>query len=106
MTDNPHSNSQPRWLRLKAACLYVNLSRNAMLQKLRAGTGPKFHVSPGSRFKIFWSGDLDDWILNAPTHPVTPAERERLAKLQAGAARVLEERRARRQAKPEEDMTA
>jgi hypothetical protein len=106
MTGNPKINAHPRWLHFKAMCRYVDLSRSAMEVKLAKGTGPKFHKSPGSRNLIFWSGDLDAWILNAPPHPVTPVERQRLAKLQAGAERVRQERRARRRAEMSEDVTA
>ena len=106
MTDNPRPNSQPRWLHLKAAARYVDLSVSAMALKLSNGTGPKFHRSPGSRFKIFSTLDLDDWIVNAPERVPTQAERERLAKLQEGAERVRQERRARRRTENNEDMTA
>jgi hypothetical protein len=106
MTDNPHPTSPGHWLRLKAACKHLNISTVTLTKKLNAGTGPRSYQSPGSRFRIFWSGDLDAWILNAPPHPVTPAERERLAKLQAGAERVRQERRERRATKIEGSVTA
>jgi hypothetical protein len=106
MTDNLHPNSQGRWLHFKAMCRYVDLSPSAMTAKLIAGTGPRSYQSPGSRNKIFWSGDVDDWVVNAPERVLTQAERGRLIKLQEGAARVREERRARRQGKTEEVVTA
>jgi hypothetical protein len=106
MIDETLPTSQGRWMRLKSASKYVNLSPSAMAQKLAAGNGPKFYRSPGSRFRLFWTGDLDAWILSAPKHPVTQAERERLIKFQEGAERAREERRARRQAKIGEDVTA
>jgi hypothetical protein len=89
-------NPQPRWLHFKAACKYLDLSHVTLALKLSNGTGPKFYRSPGSKNKIFWSLDLNDWVVNAPEHPMTEAERGRLAKLQAGAERVREERRAQR----------
>jgi hypothetical protein len=106
MTDELFSTSPGRWLRFKSACKYLDIAPSTMSLKLNSGTGPRHRTAPGSRHKIFWSGDLDDWILSAAPHPVTEAERERLAKLQAGAERVREERRSRRQAKTEEDVTA
>jgi hypothetical protein len=106
MTDSPHPTSPGRWLRLKAACKYLNISTVTLTKKLNARVGPRSYRSPGSRFRIFWSGDLDDWVLNAPKHPMTQAERERLAKLQAGAERVRQKRRARRQAEVGENVTA
>jgi hypothetical protein len=95
-----------RWLRFKGACRYLDIAPSTMSLKLSNGTGPKFHQSPGSMFKIFWSGDLDDWVLNAPKRQLTPAERVRLARLQEGAARLREERRAQRQAETSEGVTA
>jgi hypothetical protein len=106
MTNETHPNTQARWLHFKAMCKYVDLSTTTMEAKLLAGVGPKFHRSPGSKNKIFWTPDLDDWIVNSPERQMTPAERARLVKLQAGAERVREQRRARRQAKIEEDVTA
>jgi hypothetical protein len=103
MTGNPHVNAHPRWLHFKAMCRYVDLSRSAMEVKLAKGTGPKFHKSPGSRNLIFWSGDLDDWIVNSPPHAMTEAERARTIKLKAGAERARKERD---KAKIEEDVTA
>jgi hypothetical protein len=85
-------------------CKYVDLSPSAMALKLSNGTGPRSYQSPGSRFRIFWSGDVDDWIVNAPERVLTQAERARLIKLQEGAERVRRERRARR-AEIDEDMT-
>jgi hypothetical protein len=105
VTNEPRPTPPGRWLHFKAACRYVDLSPSAMAAKLIAGTGPKFHRSPGSRFKIFSTLDLDDWIVNAPERAPTQAERGRLIKLQEGAERVRRERRARR-AKIDEDMTA
>lgn len=106
MTDEPLPTSPGRWLRFKSACKYLDIAPSTMSLKLNNGTGPKFHQSPGSMFKIFWSGDLDDWVLNAPKRVLTPAERVRLARLQEGAARLRDERRARRRAETNEDMTA
>ena len=105
MTDESIHTSPGRWLRFKSACQYLDIGPSTMSLKLSNGTGPRYRMSPGSRCRLFWSGDLDDWVLNAPKHPVTQAERARLAKLQEGAARVREERRARR-AKIDDDMTA
>jgi hypothetical protein len=103
MTDNIRPNPQPRWLHVKGACRYIDLSFNTLMAKLRAGTGPQFYRSPGSKNLIFWTPDLDLWITTAPERQLTQAERGRLAKLQLGAQRVLQERRARRQAKIEKD---
>ncbi len=105
MTDEPLHTSPGRWLRFKSACKYLDIAPSTMSLKLSNGTGPRYRMSPGSRFRLFWSGDLDDWVLNAPPHPVTQAERARLIKLQEGAERVRQERSAQR-AKIDEDMTA
>lgn len=105
MTNEPLPTSPGRWLHFKAMCKYVDLSPSAMAQKLAAGVGPRSYQSPGSRFRIFWSGDVDDWIVNAPERGLTQAERGRLIKLQEAAERVRQERRAQR-AKIDEDMTA
>ena len=73
-----------------------------MAKKLTEGAGPKFYRAPGTRSKIFKVDDLDDWIENAPERPLTQAENARLKKLQAGAARLREEQRARRQDETDE----
>jgi len=106
MTDNLLINSHGRWLHLQAACDYLDLSTVTLAKKLNAGTGPKFYLSPGSWNKVFWTGDLDDWIRNSPERQPTPGERVRLAKLQEGAERVRQKRRARRQAQTDETDTA
>jgi hypothetical protein len=105
MTDNPHPNS-PRWLRFKSACKYLDIAPSTLAAKLITGSGPRYCVLPGSRYRLFLSSDLDTWILNAPTRPVTPAERERRVKLRLAAGRVRQERRAQRQAKIGKDVTA
>jgi hypothetical protein len=106
MTNERDPSPQGGWLHLKAAARYVDLSVSALSLKLSNGNGPRFHQSPGSRFKIFSMRDLDDWVMNAPERQLTHAEQGRLAKLQEGAARVREERRARRRAEISEDVTA
>lgn len=105
MTDDFLPNPYPRWLRLKAASEYLGLKPGTLSQKLCNGTGPKSHRAPGSRNRIFWTPDLDDWVRNTPTRPPTQAEIARVAKLQEGAARALEKRCARRSARIDEDMT-
>jgi hypothetical protein len=87
MTDEPRPTREPRWLHFKATCRYLDLSPSTLSAKLIAGVGPKFHKSPGSRFRIFWTPDLDDWVMNSPERQLTQAERKRLAKLQEGGAR-------------------
>lgn len=105
MTDEPYP-SRERWLRFKSACKYLDIAPATLALKLNNGSGPPYHVLPGSRNKLFKTTDLDAWILSAPKLLMTPAERERLAKLQAGAERARQERRARRQAKIGETVTA
>ena len=102
MTTKPRPNSQPRWVHFKGACKYLDLSPITLTTKLNAGVGPKFHRSPGSRNKIFWTPDLDDWVMNSPERPLTQGERERYAKLQEGAERA----RARRRAETGENASA
>ena len=96
--DETLRNLYPHWLRLDAASAYLGLKRNTLAQR--------FYRSLGSRKRIFKTIDLDAWVMNAPECVPTPAEIGRLQKMQAGAARALERRRARRAAKFEEDATA
>jgi hypothetical protein len=98
MTDELDSNAPRRWLRYGAACAYVGLKPGTMAKKLTEGAGPKFYRAPGTRSRIFKIDDLDAWIENALVRPLTQAENARLEKLQAGAARLREEQRARRRA--------
>jgi hypothetical protein len=102
MTDELDNNAPRRWLRYGAACAYVGLKPGTMAKKLTEGAGPKFYRAPGTRSKIFKVDDLDDWIENAPERPLTQAENARLKKLQAGAARLREEQRARQRAETDE----
>jgi hypothetical protein len=95
MDDKPHHNPSPRWLHYGAACDYLDLKRGTLAKKLAERTGPRFYLSPGSRSKIFWTPDLDDWVRDAPRRELTQAEIKRFAKLQAGAARARERRRSR-----------
>jgi hypothetical protein len=98
-------NPAPRWLRLRGAAEYLGLKPGTLSQKLFYGTGPKFHRALGSRNRIFWTPDLDEWVRNTPTRAPTPAENGRLTKLHEGAARALEKRRAKRSLKIDEGMT-
>jgi hypothetical protein len=88
----------PRWLRFEDACSYVGLKPGTLNTKIDNGTGPKFHRSPGSRDRVFWTGDLDDWIRNSPERALTPAEIERGERFQAASLRAREKQRARRRA--------
>jgi hypothetical protein len=97
MTDDPRPNPQPRWVHQQGAADYLDLELSTFVKKLIDGTGPRFYLAPGSRNKIFWTPDLDAWVMTTPERPVTEGEIRRLEKLQAGARRVREERRARRQ---------
>ena len=91
------------WLHHKGAARYLDISPLTLTAKLRAGTGPKSYKSPGSLKRIFWTPDLDDWVLNSPKRLPTPGEQARTVRLQAGAERVREKQRAQRQA---EDQAA
>ena len=93
----------PRWLHFSEAAAYLGLKPGTLSLKLRRGIGPKFHLSPGSRDKIFFTGDLDAWVRTAPERALTQAEIERRQKLQAGAERAREEKRARRRAGSNEE---
>jgi hypothetical protein len=97
MTEIPHPGPAKGWLHFKGACRYLNLSNVTLTKKLVNGTGPRSFLSPGSRHKIFAIADLDEWVRTAPERQPTPAERERLKKMQAGWARLQERRQAERE---------
>lgn len=96
----------PRWLRFRSACRYVGIQPGTMSLKLAAGKGPPYRLVPGSRVKIFHVTELDRWIEETPPPPMTDGERGRLEKLQAGAERVREKRRARSRMEISEDANA
>jgi hypothetical protein len=92
------------WLRFEDAAAYLGLKPGTLNTKIDNGAGPRFYRSPGSRDRVFHTGDLDDWVRNSPERALTPAEIERGEIFQAAARRAHEERRARRRAEAAEQV--
>jgi hypothetical protein len=107
MTQEPDRDAmRPKWMRIEAACKYLDIKPSLLLKKLADGSGPLCFRRPGSKTRLFFSADLDSWVRNSPVRPLTQSEIERSRKLQEAADRGREEKRAEQRAKTEEDVSA
>jgi hypothetical protein len=89
----------------RAACARANMRISTLKKHLAQGTGPRGYRLPGSSRWRFSRSDIDAWV-KGYEHKPTEHDIERLAKLQAGAERLMLKKRAQRRAETNEEVTA